>query len=70
MSYAIPLRTECKTCGDTATYEVFNDANATMGYFCAKCANVEIERLKALEDPHSLPEASRRATQNIAKLLL
>lgn len=44
-AYMIELMKRCCKCKRWATQEVFNDRNGSMGYFCMRCARIEIKRL-------------------------
>ena len=44
-AYSIKIpKHRCKTYGRRATEEVFNQTNASMGWFCAQHAKAEIKR--------------------------
>ena len=38
MAYMVTIRRDCQVCGCRATFEVFNNLNASMGFFCTRDA--------------------------------
>ena len=38
MAYAVRIDPRCSVCGARATLVVFNDRNAEVGRFCARCS--------------------------------
>lgn len=41
----IPKR-QCQTCPSHATHEVFNTFNASVGFFCNRCADRRLSEMK------------------------
>ena len=39
-TYKVAIRHAC-SCGKTATYEVFNARNVSMGFYCSRCAYIQ-----------------------------
>ena len=53
-AYKVPLAHACQWCGRRAIHEVFNARNASMGYYCGRCADERIRQLRVLA-PDPLP---------------
>lgn len=45
-------------CGEPALWQVFNKYNASMGYFCSRCGEEEVERLN--KDIHNAKQNIQR----------
>ena len=48
---------KCSSCGKRASYELFNTYNATSGYYCRRCGNIEV-RKRNLDDIILAPRQS------------
>lgn len=36
-------RFQCKSCGNRATYQLFNTYDVPFGYYCKNCARIEVK---------------------------
>ena len=45
MAYKVKITVPKCRCGGKAGYEVFNNKNASAGYFCGRCAYRQIKQL-------------------------
>lgn len=50
MAYKVSLQKQCRFCNRQATHEVFNNRNASHGFFCSKHADNMVRDLRREEE--------------------
>lgn len=50
MAYRVSIKKQCANCGGLAVVEVFNNVNASHGFYCDRCGTRRIREIEKVEN--------------------
>lgn len=50
MAYRLSIKKSCANCGGVAVVEVFNNKNASYGFYCDRCGTRRVKEIEEVEN--------------------